>query len=56
MITDTAFYRNPAYHAADDAPEKLNYPAMGRVVDGLFQTLKVLECSSAFLNGVFGPH
>lgn len=43
MITDTAFYRNAAYHTADDTPEKLNYPAMARVVEGLFHALTVLE-------------
>jgi Zn-dependent M28 family amino/carboxypeptidase len=43
MITDTAFYRNPAYHAADDTPEKLNYPAMASVVEGLFHALTALE-------------
>lgn len=43
MITDTAFYRNPAYHAADDTPEKLNYPAMASVVEGLFHALMELE-------------
>lgn len=43
MITDTAFYRNDAYHTADDTPEKLNYPAMAQVVEGLFRALKVLE-------------
>jgi Zn-dependent M28 family amino/carboxypeptidase len=43
MITDTAFYRNAAYHSADDTPEKLNYPAMARVVEGLFHALTVLE-------------
>ena len=43
MVTDTAFYRNPAYHAADDTPEKLNYPAMARVVELLFHALTALE-------------
>lgn len=43
MITDTAFYRNDAYHTPDDTPEKLNYPAMARVVEGLFNALKGLE-------------
>jgi Zn-dependent M28 family amino/carboxypeptidase len=43
MITDTAFYRNAAYHAADDTPEKLNYPAMASVVEGLFHALTALE-------------
>lgn len=39
MITDTAFYRYEAYHTAQDTPEKLNYPAMAKVVQGLFHTL-----------------
>ena len=43
MVTDTAFYRSVAYHTADDTPEKLNYPAMARVVDGLFHALTALE-------------
>ncbi len=43
MVTDTAFYRNVAYHTATDTPEKLNYPAMARVVEGLFHALRVLE-------------
>ncbi|HEV2039676.1 MAG TPA: M28 family peptidase [Casimicrobiaceae bacterium] len=42
MVTDTAFYRYAYYHTARDTPEKLNYAAMGRVVDGLQQTLVVL--------------
>jgi Zn-dependent M28 family amino/carboxypeptidase len=43
MVTDTAFYRNVAYHTAADTPEKLNYPAIARVVTGLFHALRVLE-------------
>lgn len=35
MITDTAPYRYPEYHRANDLPEKLNYPAFSRVVEGL---------------------
>jgi hypothetical protein len=35
MVTDTAFYRYPRYHAPSDTPERLNYPAMARVVSGL---------------------
>ena len=42
MVTDTAFYRYAYYHTARDTPEKLNYAAMGRVVDGLEQTLAAL--------------
>jgi Zn-dependent M28 family amino/carboxypeptidase len=43
MVTDTAFYRNPAYHTAADTPEKLNYPAMAKVVEGLYHALTGLE-------------
>jgi hypothetical protein len=39
ISTDTAFYRNVAYHTADDTPDKLNYPAMASVVEGLFHAL-----------------
>jgi Zn-dependent M28 family amino/carboxypeptidase len=35
MITDTAPFRNPFYHSAQDTPDKLDYGRMGRVVDGL---------------------
>lgn len=35
MVTDTALYRYPYYHAQDDAPDKLAYDPMARVVSGL---------------------
>ncbi len=35
MITDTAFYRNRAYHTAADTADRLDYTRMARVVDGL---------------------
>lgn len=35
MVTDTAFYRNPHYHAPTDIPETLDYDRMARVVEGL---------------------
>ena len=43
MVTDTAFYRYEAYHTAKDTPEKLNYPAMAKVVEGLFHALVALK-------------
>ena len=43
MVTDTAFYRYEAYHTAKDTPEKLNYPAMAQVVEGLFHALDALK-------------
>lgn len=35
MVTDTALYRNPAYHTREDTPEKLDYRRFSQVVDGL---------------------
>ena len=42
MVTDTAFYRYSHYHSQTDTPEKLNYPAMARVVTGLQRALGLL--------------
>ncbi len=41
MITDTAFYRNRAYHTAEDTADRLDYTHMARVVDALFHCLPV---------------
>jgi len=35
MITDTAPYRYPWYHTAQDTPDKIDYPRLAQVVDGL---------------------
>lgn len=35
MVTDTAFYRNKAYHTPDDTPQRLDYRRMAQVVDGV---------------------
>lgn len=35
MITDTAFYRNPHYHAPSDLPRTLDYGRMAELVRGL---------------------
>ena len=35
MVTDTAPFRYPHYHARSDTPEKLDYESMTRVVGGL---------------------
>ena len=45
MVTDTAFYRNPYYHTAEDTPEKLDYARLTRVASGLADT--VLELANA---------
>jgi Zn-dependent M28 family amino/carboxypeptidase len=47
MVTDTAFYRYRHYHAATDTPEKLDYPRMARVVDGLASALRTLARDAA---------
>lgn len=36
MLTDTAPFRYPAYHTEMDTPEKVDYTALTRVVQGLF--------------------
>jgi hypothetical protein len=43
MITDTAFYRNPHYHAAGDTPDRLDYARMARVVQGVYAVTQGLE-------------
>ena len=35
MVTDTAFYRNKAYHTPQDTADRLNYRRMAKVVDGV---------------------
>jgi Zn-dependent M28 family amino/carboxypeptidase len=35
MVTDTAFYRNPHYHAPSDLPQSLDYGRMAKVTAGL---------------------
>lgn len=42
MITDTAFFRNPNYHAPSDTPETLDYRRMGMVVEGVYGAVKAL--------------
>ncbi len=42
MITDTAFYRNRAYHTPDDTPDKLDYSRMAKVVVSVFEAVKNL--------------
>ena len=35
MVTDTALFRYPHYHAATDTPEQIDYERLARVVSGL---------------------
>lgn len=45
MITDTAFYRNPNYHAPTDTPGTLDYDRMAQVVDGVRGAIRALAAS-----------
>ena len=39
MVTDTAFYRNPHYHAETDTWGTLDYDRMAQAVDGLYEVV-----------------
>lgn len=39
MVTDTAFYRYPYYHSAQDTAEKLDYVRLAAVTQGLYGAL-----------------
>jgi Zn-dependent M28 family amino/carboxypeptidase len=43
MITDTAFFRNPGYHSAEDTADKLDYARMAQVVSGVFAAVSRLS-------------
>ena len=40
MVTDTAFYRNMAYHSVDDELHQLDYKRMSNVVVAVFEAIK----------------
>jgi Zn-dependent M28 family amino/carboxypeptidase len=42
MVTDTALYRYPHYHSAQDTPDKLDYARLARVTDGLRAVVEAL--------------
>jgi len=42
MITNTAFYRNKAYHTAADTADRLDYKRMGKVVVGVYDAARHL--------------
>ena len=46
MITDTAPFRNPAYHTAVDTPERVDYARMARVVHGIAAVVRELAGTS----------
>ena len=45
MITDTAPYRYPYYHTAEDTPDKVVYETLTRLTEGLFGTFVTLAGS-----------
>ena len=42
MVTDTAPFRYPHYHAAADGPDRVGYDRLARVVDGLRRVVAAL--------------
>jgi len=42
MITDTAFYRNKAYHGPEDIPDRLDYQRMAKVAVAVFEAVQSL--------------
>jgi hypothetical protein len=42
MVTDTALFRDPDYHTAEDRPEELDYARLARALDGLRAVLSRL--------------
>lgn len=45
MVTDTAMYRYPHYHSAQDTPDQIDYDRMARVVAGLVPVIEDLAKS-----------
>ena len=46
-ITDTAPFRYPYYHTAEDTVDKVDFEQMGRLVRGLEKVIAELVCASA---------
>ncbi len=49
MITDTAEFRNPHYHAESDLPDTLDYPSYARVVMALKGMLEAMANDSSIV-------
>lgn len=49
MVTDTALFRNRAYHKLSDTPERLDYARMTRLTEGLVEVIAELAGSPASL-------
>jgi Zn-dependent M28 family amino/carboxypeptidase len=45
MVTDTAPYRYPHYHTAQDTPDKVDYERLAHVVRGLERTFRALDAT-----------
>ena len=45
MITDTALYRYPYYHTAQDTPDKVDYERLARVTRALERTFRTLDAT-----------
>lgn len=45
MVTDTAPWRYPWYHSADDTPDKIDFARFAQVVDGLEQVIATLAAA-----------
>jgi Zn-dependent M28 family amino/carboxypeptidase len=45
MVTDTAPYRYPYYHSAEDTPDKIDYERLARVVKGIEMVVRDLAVS-----------
>ena len=43
MITDSSFYRNKAYHTADDTYDRLDYQRMGDSILGVYSALQKMR-------------
>lgn len=42
MVTDTAFYRNPRYHTAEDTWDTLDYARLARAVQAVYSAVRTL--------------
>ena len=43
MVTDTAFYRNHAYHTLRDVPKSLDYNRMAQVTLAVYEAIRAME-------------
>ena len=55
MITDTAPFRYPYYHARSDTPDRLDYASMARLVSGLENVIAELAGGCGAATSAFGP-